>query len=138
MINIILCGHGRLAGAMKESITMIYGEVENVITIDFNNGENRETLVQKMSDVIHFDVDTLIVVDLFGGSPYNAAAELAFNAPNIELISGMSLPLCLALVDSLSSMSLTEISDYLVQVGQHCVQKFNKNVVQNEKEEDFI
>ncbi|WP_392553049.1 mannose/fructose/sorbose PTS transporter subunit IIA [Orbus wheelerorum] len=138
MINIIMCGHGQLAIAMKESIAMIYGDVENIIAIDFNKGENRETLVQKMSEVINFDAETLIVVDLFGGSPYNAAAEIAFNAPNIEMICGMSLPLCLEMIDNIANMSLSEMTNYLVQVGKHCVQKFNKTVIQNEEEEDFI
>ncbi|WP_392561700.1 mannose/fructose/sorbose PTS transporter subunit IIA [Orbus sturtevantii] len=138
MINIIMCGHGQLAIAMKDSIAMIYGDVDNIIAIDFKKDENREILVKKIADMINFDLDTLVIVDLFGGSPYNAAAELAFKSEKIELISGMSLPLCLEIVDNISDMSLSEITDYSVQIGKHCVQKFNKNIIKNEEEEDFI
>ncbi len=138
MTSIVMCGHGQLAIAMKESIIMIYGEIDNVIALEFNKQENREMLIEKMADAIDPNVDTLIIVDLFGGSPYNAAAELAFKQQNIQLISGMSLPMCLEVIDKRSELPLDELTHYLVQQAPHFVKQFNKNVIQTEQENELL
>lgn len=135
MINVVMCGHGQLALAMKDSLEMIYGECNKIQTVAFEKSENREVLVEKISAQLDIDKQTLILVDLFGGSPFNAAAEIAFHNPNIEVVTGMSLPLCLEMVDNLNDMSLSELVEYLCSIGANCVVKLNKNII--EDEEDF-
>lgn len=134
MIQIILCGHGNLALAMKGSIEMVYGHCESITAIPFHPHENRESLVKKITAILDPDSPTLIVVDLFGGTPFNAASEIAFPSANIEVISGMSLPLCLALLERLTELSLPELVEYLVEVGKQCVMALQKNLISDDLE----
>lgn len=123
MVNAIFCAHGNLACAMLESVQMIYGEA-SVEAVEFLPGENAHDIVAKLEKLvsIHTGGEWLIAVDIQCGSPWNAAATLAMRNPAIRVISGLSLPLALELVDSQSSMNVDELCEHLTTIAQQtCV-----------------
>lgn len=98
MIPIIIAAHGKLAGELLNSAEMIFGKQENIETILFVPGENTEDLKIKYREKLeHFkdSKEVLIIVDLFGGSPYNAAFEIAIINEDIDILTGASLPMLL-------------------------------------------
>ena len=123
MVKAIFCAHGTLACAMLESVKMVYGDV-CVDAVEFLPGENASDIVAKLVARVsaHHDEEWLIAVDLQCGSPWNAAATLAIGNPNIRVISGLSLPVALELVDNQSSMKVDELCEYLTAIAQNtCV-----------------
>ncbi|WP_010240702.1 PTS sugar transporter subunit IIA [Clostridium arbusti] len=101
MIPIIIAAHGKLAGELLNSAEMIFGKQENVETILFVPGENTENLKVKYKEKLANFKDSkevLIIVDLFGGSPYNAAFEVAAANENIDILTGVSLPMLLEIL----------------------------------------
>ncbi|HBU7209417.1 TPA: PTS sorbose transporter subunit IIA, partial [Klebsiella pneumoniae] len=94
MVHAIFCAHGQLAGAMLDSVCMVYGEV-NVSAVAFVPGENAADIAINLEKLVsaHTDEEWVIAVDLQCGSPWNAAAGLAMRHPQIRVISGLSLPL---------------------------------------------
>lgn len=98
MIPIIIAAHGKLAEELLNSAEMIFGKQENIETILFVPGENTEDLKIKYREKLeHFkdSKEVLIIVDLFGGSPYNAAFEIAIINEDIDILTGASLPMLL-------------------------------------------
>ncbi|WP_042806611.1 mannose/fructose/sorbose PTS transporter subunit IIA [Yersinia massiliensis] len=140
MVNVIFCAHGDLAVSMLNSVNMVYGETQNITPLLFNRGENAEDLVMRMQDVMAKSEENawLIAVDLQGGSPYNAAARLAFGDSRIQVVSGLSLPLALEIADNQHSMAAEELTDYLLEIGAQCVQSFRHQQNIAEEEADFI
>ncbi|EFD5002806.1 PTS sorbose transporter subunit IIA [Escherichia coli] len=123
MVNAIFCAHGKLACAMLESVQMVYGDA-NIEAVEFVPGENASDIVAKLEKLvsIHNQDEWLIAVDLQCGSPWNAAATLAMRNPRLRVISGLSLPLALELVDNQSSMNADELCDHLLTIAQQtCV-----------------
>ncbi len=123
MVNAIFCAHGKLACAMLESVQMVYGNA-NVEAVEFVPGENAGDIVAKLEKLvsIHNQDEWLIAVDLQCGSPWNAAAMLAIRNPRLRVISGLSLPLALELVDNQDSMNVDELCEHLTQIAkQTCV-----------------
>ena len=97
-MEIILAAHGNLSIEMKNTAEMIFGKLKKCSTITFVPGENTETLKSKFNELINNfnkDENILIIVDLFGGSPYNAAFEIAMENSNIEILTGLSVPMLL-------------------------------------------
>ena len=87
-------------------------------------GENAGDIVAKLERLvsIHNRDEWLIAVDLQCGSPWNAAAMLAMRNPRLRVISGLSLPLALELVDNQDSMNVDELCEHLTQIAkQTCV-----------------
>lgn len=95
-----------------------------VEAVEFVPGENAGDIVAKLEKLvsIHNHDEWLIAVDLQCGSPWNAAATLAMRNPHLRVISGLSLPLALELVDNGDSMNVDELCEHLTQIAkQTCV-----------------
>ncbi len=102
---------------------MVYGNA-NVEAVEFVPDENAGDIVAKLEKLvsIHNHDEWLIAVDLQCGSPWNAAAMLAMRNPRLRVISGLSLPLALELVDNQDSMNVDELCEHLTQIAkQSCV-----------------
>lgn len=98
MVSVIIAAHGKLSGELLNSAEMILGKQDNVDTLTFIPGENTEDLKAKYNKSLEKFKDSsevLIVVDLFGGSPYNAAFEIAMTHKNVEVLTGASMPMML-------------------------------------------
>jgi len=121
MVNVIFCAHGQLACAMLDSVRMVYGDV-NVNAVEFIHGENAGDIATKIEKLVstHSDEQWLIAVDLQCGSPWNAAAGLAMSNPRLRVISGLSLPLALELVDNQQTMNADELCQHLETIASQC------------------
>lgn len=99
MKNIILVSHGLLAEGVKSSLEMIAGKQPNLYTIsltpDSDNlqfGEELENMMGTLSG------KTIIIADLLGGTPANVSLQKYMDNPDVEIMSGLSLPVALECV----------------------------------------
>ena len=136
MNSIIICTHGDLGAAMKDSVEMIFGQTNELYPISFHPGENTEDLLRKIDAVIQerYLKNVLIFVDLFAGSPYNAASMLAMKNSQIEVIAGVNLGICLEAISNKDSKSLKELVDYLKQIAPLTVKSF-RDFINDEEDE---
>jgi len=65
-------------------------------------------------------------VDLFGGSPYNAAARVAAGRDNTDIVTGISLPMLLEVLDAKDGSSLPELVETAKEVGVAAVKSFHQ------------
>ena len=132
---VILAGHGRIGTAVLESTQMVIGECSDFFSVEFQKGEGPEDIIKKYNEILtgRENEEVLIVTDLFGGSPYNAAAVLAMNNEKVEVLTGLSLPLCaeLAVMDA---ASVKEASEYLKEAGKEFVKSFRDQILEDEEE----
>ena len=98
MISVIIGTHGIFSEEILKSAEMIFGTQENVGSVTFKPGEGVDDLVEKYNKLIS-ELDckdgVLFMVDLFGGSPFNAASILAMKHDNMEIVTGVNLPMIL-------------------------------------------
>ncbi|WP_312095910.1 mannose/fructose/sorbose PTS transporter subunit IIA [Niallia sp.] len=137
MSRVILVGHGKLALEMKNSAEMIFGKMDKFSAIEFKMEEGLESLSKKIHEEISaFNrEDTLILTDLFCGTPYNAGCAICMKEPsiNIEVISGMSLPLVLEAATLLNNTPINEISNILIEYASEMVKSFENQIVEEEE-----
>jgi len=121
MVNVIFCAHGQLACAMLDSVRMVYGDV-HVSAVAFVPGETAGDIAGKLEKLVstHKEGEWLIAVDLQCGSPWNAAAGLAMRNPQLRVISGLSLPLALELVDNQQPMNAEALCQHLETIASQC------------------
>lgn len=103
MIQLIVACHGRFAEELVNSAAMVYGDTEGVHAVTFMPGEGPEDLIHKYEAIVAENgsaEDVIYLVDLFGGSPYNAASRMVANAEYADVLSGVNLPMLLELLDS--------------------------------------
>ncbi|KAF1306114.1 PTS sugar transporter subunit IIA [Enterococcus saccharolyticus] len=135
MTNVLLVAHGKLATEMKNSAEMIFGELPNFYPIEFLKEDGFDSIKENALNILEqLEGGTLVVADLFGGTPFNACCGLAMEYPEkgIEVLSGMSLPLVLEVAAMQHAKAPQEIIDYLLSVCANMVKRF---VIEEEEDE---
>lgn len=126
MVGIILASHGEFAEGIMQSGKMIFGEQENVKAVTLMPSEGPDDLRAKMKDAIaSFDNqdEVLILVDLWGGTPFNQANFLfEEHKDKWAIVAGMNLPMLIEAYGARLSMeSAHEIATFILQSGKEGV-----------------
>ena len=131
MISVIIGTHGMFSEEILKSAEMIFGTQENVGVVTFKPGEGIENLVEKYNKLIG-ELDcadgVLFMVDLFGGSPFNAASIIAMKNDNMEIVTGVNLPMILETLGSRDFSSLSELLAIAENSGKEAIRVLTKNL----------
>lgn len=111
MFAIIVGTHGKLAEELLASVDMIFGEVQNTAAVTFLPGEGPADITAKYEAALE-RLDTsggaLFLIDIFGGTPYNAACRIVINNEKYGIVTGASLPM---IVDMANAQMMDEGTD---------------------------
>ena len=112
MIPIILVTHGPLAPSMIESSEMLVGKSEKLSAITLQPSDNFEEFQEKIftqAKSMDEGEGVLILVDLLGGSPYNATAKV-LSQENVECLTGLNLSMLLTALDQREYCDLKQLT----------------------------
>jgi len=98
MFGILVVTHGTMAEGIVDSLEMIMGNQEQLKALSFKPGDDINSLgedIQNSIKILDTGEGVLVLVDLFGASPYNQAAMSKKELPNNDyrLVTGVSLPM---------------------------------------------
>jgi len=95
VVSVIIAAHGHMAEGLLGSSAMIVGPSDDVVAVTFEQSEGPDDLLAKYAAAVEASTSEqhLILCDLFGGSPYNAAARFAAERPDADVVSGANLPM---------------------------------------------
>lgn len=96
MVGIILASHGGFADGIAQSAHMLFGKQENFAHVILTPDEGPDDIKSKMDKATaSFDNqdEVLLLVDLWGGTPFNQANGLLEEHPNWAIVAGMNLPM---------------------------------------------
>ena len=99
MVGIILATHGDFAKGILQSGSMIFGDQPNVAACTLQPSMGPEDIKKQMEDAIagfENQDEVLIMVDLWGGTPFNQANGLiAGHEDKWAIVAGLNLPMLL-------------------------------------------
>jgi PTS system mannose-specific IIA component len=117
MVGIILIGHFTAAQALKETVAMIIGERENLTYLSLSKQDKMEDFTVKLKKLVE-ETDkgdgVLIIADMFGGTPSNAALMLFGKDDRVRIMTGFNLPLVIEAVMH-SSKQIDELVKMLME-----------------------
>ncbi|HQD08004.1 MAG TPA: PTS sugar transporter subunit IIA [Coprothermobacter proteolyticus] len=123
----LIVTHGRLGEGLLDAMQMIAGPQEKVDFVSLKEGDSIDELKERILSAVKMLDDgsgVLVFVDMFGASPSNAAAYLLNE--NVEVITGVNLPMLLEIVSFRESSSLQELSANAMTAGVESI----KNLTQ--------
>jgi PTS system mannose-specific IIA component len=120
MIGVVLVSHGDLASGLLRAAEIIAGKIENTVTVDISSRMGMEEIHSTVEAAIR-TVDTgkgvLLLIDMFGGTPSNIG--LSFLATHeVEVVTGVNLPMMVKLPIARQEMSLPELAKHLLEYGR--------------------
>ncbi|SMS13631.1 PTS system, mannose-specific IIB component / PTS system, mannose-specific IIA component [Levilactobacillus zymae] len=111
-----MTGHGEFARGILQSAEMIFGKAQNVTAVTLAANESVEDLVSHYRlaiDQLAPVTELLFLVDLWGGSPFNAASQLVAAHPDqYGLVAGLNLPMLIEAL-ALQQQTLAEVIPHL-------------------------
>lgn len=126
MVGIILASHGEFANGILQSVSMIFGEQDNVKAITLQPSEGPDDLRAKMEEAIatfESQDEVLFLVDIFGGTPFNQASALINgHEDKWAIVTGLNLPMLIeAYASRLSMDTAHEIAKHIIAVAREGV-----------------
>lgn len=132
MIGLIVCTHGKFSEELVRSSEMMFGKQQNLQCVTFEPGESADGLVEKYQAAmtrLNSKDGILFLVDLFGGSPYNSASRIVAAASNMDIVTGVNLPMLLGVYESRATVaSIAEVVDQALQAGSDAVKSFQMSL----------
>ena len=118
MIGILVLSHGEMAHGMIHSLNFLYGQAEGLRALCLYPEHSPEDFDAMLAEAVA-EMDTgdgvLIFTDINGGTPANRALLLAAQRADVEVITGMNLPLLLAAVSSRDFCTLPQLVEELLE-----------------------
>ncbi|MCK4766952.1 MAG: PTS fructose transporter subunit IIA [Desulfobacula sp.] len=124
MIGILLVTHANLGSTLIETVEFILGKSQdNLFPVSINIQEDPDSLRKKIKKGISkakTDNGVIILTDMFGGTPSNLSYSF-LEEGQIEVISGVNLPILLKAVTSRSKMDMETLTLSLVEHGKKSI-----------------
>ena len=141
MRKMLVATHGKFADGIMETFQLIMGENESIQTLnaytepDFDLQKEVENIVRLLRN----DEELIVVADVLGGSVANAFSQYSASS-KVHVITGLKLPLLIAVAQELDSAGKTEeLIGNAVDTAKDGIVDLNRALEQtiNEAEEDL-
>ncbi len=128
MIGLVLVSHGRLADELVAALEHVVGPQEHIVTVcigpDDDIEQRRREILAGIETADQGD-GVLLLTDMFGGTTSNLAISV-MNAPDIEVIAGVNLPMLVKLASVRGARSLADAVDDAQEAGRKYISVASK------------
>lgn len=124
LAGIVVASHGELASALISSAEMIVGSQDNITAVCLDPEDNLEACLDALCaaiDQVQTDAGVIVLIDLFGGTPGNAAL-LGLRERSYPVVAGVNLPMLLEVsMNRLGGLSTKELTEIAMQAGHNSI-----------------
>lgn len=126
MVNVIVLTHGALAESLMETLQLFFSEPEGMLAMGL--GEEPEKMRQFLQKELldSNEREFLVLVDLFGGTPFNITASVLSEAirrgKRVEVVTGVNLPMLMQVACDIEEASLDELKASALESGTTGIQ----------------
>jgi len=123
MIGVVVVTHGQLATELVNAAETIVGDLPGFQAVSIGWHQDAEDAREEIAQAIarvQQGAGVLVLTDMFGGTPANLA--MSFLAPGqVEVITGVNLPMLLKLVGVAEESDLLEAARQMREHGRHAI-----------------
>jgi mannose PTS system EIIA component len=120
MIGIVVVTHGHLAEELVSAAKMIAGEIPAIGAVSIGWSDDMAAATEAITRAIAEvgSSETLILTDMFGGTPTNLS--LPFLSAQVEIVTGVNLPMVIKALQSREG-SLAEAAARVHEKGRDSI-----------------
>jgi PTS system mannose-specific IIA component len=146
MLGIVIATHGQLSDGLKDSAEVIIGAVNNIATVNLNQGDDIQELGQKIKQAIESvnkGAGVVVLTDLVSASPYNQSLlivnglEEAAKASTF-VVGGVNLPMLLETINHqlIGPHADEQMAQSILDQGMSSISVWQASAVEASEEED--
>lgn len=112
-LNIVIATHGKFGEEIIKSAEMIVGKMDNIKSVSLMPSMSFEDFTKEANTVLSdLSGDTLVLVDLYGGTPCNVFTALT-KKYNHNVITGLNLPMLIDLYINTNDSSDVNVKEVI-------------------------
>ena len=123
MIGIVVVSHGKLSKELVAATEHVVGEQMRFKSISIEAEDDIEARREQIRDTAKacdVGLGVIILTDMFGGTPSNLAMSI-MGSGNIEVISGVNLPMLIKLAEVRDELPLGEAAQTAADAGRRYI-----------------
>lgn len=125
MVGIVFASHGGLAEGVKDSVSMVFGAQEDVACVTLKPSMAPEEFRAALDDAargLSEPENVLVLVDLWGGTPFNQTSAALAEHPGWAMLTGLNLPMAIeACAARMAAASARDMAAQLLVEGRRGV-----------------
>ena len=119
----VIVSHGRLANELLTAAEAVVGELNHIAAVSIGWHDDVELAKNEISRAIKkvsSSNGVLLLTDMFGGTPTNVSA-MFIKENEIEIVTGVNLPMVVKLASQHKEMSLSEMAKEVEEQGKQAI-----------------
>lgn len=117
--GIIILTHGRFGEELVKSAEMIMGPMESVKALSLLPGIEPDDFMAEVTAVVESMAEgSLLISDLFGGTPANVSAAISMNK-NVSAVAGLSLGMLIEAVSCRMELRGEALGKAVIEAGRN-------------------
>jgi PTS system mannose-specific IIA component len=120
MVGILLVSHGTIAESFLSVAREILGDTEGILAFGLPEPLQEEKVIEEIQQAkktLDQGEGMLILTDMFGGTPCNLSLSF-LEDEQIEVLTGMNLPMILKILSAREGVSLLELARTAMECGR--------------------
>ena len=116
----VIVTHGHLAGELLAAAEMIIGPISFITAVSIGWHDDVDAArdeVQRAITRVSQGAGVLLLTDMFGGTPTNIAS-MFLEEGNVEVVTGVNLPMVIKLASHEGNVSLVETARRVSELGR--------------------
>ncbi|HXF43428.1 MAG TPA: PTS sugar transporter subunit IIA [Pyrinomonadaceae bacterium] len=119
----VIISHGQLANELLSAAVTVVGDIPHITAVSIgwhDDVEMARDQIKRAISTVDTGAGVLLLTDMFGGTPTNIAA-MFLSKGEIEIVTGVNLPMVVKLATATASITLEEIAQIVEEQGRSSI-----------------
>ncbi|MBA2736125.1 MAG: hypothetical protein H0U50_04960 [Pyrinomonadaceae bacterium] len=119
----VLVSHGQVANELLAAAEAVVGNLSHIAAVSIgwhDDVELAKSEIQRAMKKVSSGAGVLLLTDMFGGTPTNISA-MFIKENEVEIVTGVNLPMVIKLATQNKEMSLTEMAKEVEEQGKQSI-----------------
>ncbi len=120
LVGALIVTHGQLGQELVAVAQTIVGEISHIVAVSIGLNDDVEESKKRIEEAVqkvNQGKGVIILTDMFGGTPSNLSLPL-LQRNELEIITGVNLPMVIKLVNQSGNESLSELVTKVTEQGR--------------------
>jgi PTS system mannose-specific IIA component len=119
----VIVSHGQVANELLSAAETVVGELRHIMAVSIGWHDDVEVArkeIERAIKQVSAGRGVLLLTDMFGGTPTNISA-MFIKQDEVELVTGVNLPMVLKLATTNGDVTLSEIAKSVEEQGKQSI-----------------
>ena len=119
-VGLVIVTHVDYGASLLRAAEHIVGPIQDCVSIQVDINNDVQETIKRLNDAVSLldsGAGVLVLTDMFGGTPTNLSLSLLGRGGNIEVLTGVNLPMLLKVLNS-RKKPLDELSELACEAGR--------------------